>query len=133
MATQPGTRSVADLAKSWQKLLAPLPSRSVLKYLGVEFLEEPLFGRSMVLQRAASQLPSLPVQGVAQLVVYGQVQGETQPKWKKVFYLAAGESSADVRQIVLPGTRISGIEVLEAQKPGVDPDSNASFHLGSMG
>lgn len=131
MTTQPGTRSVAALTKSLQKALAPLPSRSVLKqdvlYFMVEFPEEALFNRSMVLHRVASQLGGLPVQGVSQLVVYGRLKGEAQPKWKKVFYLASGESSADATQIVLPGTKISEIKVLEAQKPVVDPDSNPDF------
>ncbi|MEN9230004.1 MAG: tetratricopeptide repeat protein [Thermostichus sp. DG02_5_bins_236] len=132
MATQPGTRSVEDLTKSLQKALAPLPSRSVLKqdvlYFMVEFPEEALFNRSMVLHRVASQLGGLPVQGLSQLVVYGRLKGEAQPKWKKVFYLTSGESSADATQIVLPGTQISEIKVLEAQKPVVDPDSNPDFH-----
>ncbi|MCJ2544647.1 tetratricopeptide repeat protein, partial [Thermostichus vulcanus] len=114
-----------------QKALAPLPTRSVLKqdvlYFMVEFPEEALFNRSMVLHRVASQLGGLPVQGVSQLVVYGRLKGEAQPKWKKVFYLASGESSADATQIVLPGTKISEIKVLEAQKPVVDPDSNPDF------
>jgi tetratricopeptide (TPR) repeat protein len=131
MATPPGTRSIESLTKALQKALAPLPSRSVLKqdvlYFMVEFPEEALFNRSMVLHRVASQLGGLPVHGVSQLVVYGRLKGEAQPKWKKVFYLASGESSADATQIVLPGTKISEIKVLEAQKPVVDPDSNPDF------
>ncbi|MEN9224473.1 MAG: tetratricopeptide repeat protein [Thermostichus sp. HHBFW_bins_43] len=131
MATPPGTRSVEALTKALQKALAPLASRSVLKqdvlYFMVEFPEEVLFTRSMVLHRVASQLGGLPVHGVSQLVVYGRLKGEAQPKWKKVFYLASGESSADATQIVLPGTKISEIKVLEAQKPVVDPDSNPDF------
>ncbi len=131
MSIQASTRSVESLTKSLQKALAPLLTRSVLKqdilYLMVELPEEVLFNRSIVLHRVASQLGSLPVQGVSQLVVYGRLRGETQPKWKKVFYLAAGESSADATQIVLPGGKISEIKVLEAEKPLLDPDSNPNF------
>ncbi|MFS8911513.1 tetratricopeptide repeat protein [Synechococcus sp. H60.3] len=120
-------RSAATLIKTLQKALAPLPSRSALKqdvlYLMVDLPQQGLFSRSMVLQRVAGQLEGAPVQGVSQLVVYGRLQGETQPQWKKVFYLSSGKSGADATEIVLPGTKISEIKVLDAQKPVVDPDA----------
>jgi tetratricopeptide (TPR) repeat protein len=131
MAGSSAARSVETLIKALQKALAPLPTRSALKqdvlYLMVDLPRQGMFSRSMVLHRVASQLGGLPVQGVSQLVVYGRLQGETQPQWKKVFYLSSGESSADATQIVLPGTKISEIKVLEAQKPVVDPDHNSDF------
>ncbi|MFS8781096.1 tetratricopeptide repeat protein [Synechococcus sp. W55.1] len=131
MADSSAARSVETLIKALQKALAPLPTRSALKqdvlYLMVDLPRQGMFSRSMVLHRVASQLGGLPVQGVSQLVVYGRLQGETQPQWKKVFYLSSGESSADATQIVLPGTKISEIKVLEAQKPVVDPDHNSDF------
>lgn len=139
MAGSSAARSVETLIKALQKALAPLPTRSALKqdvlYLMVDLPRQGMFSRSMVLHRVASQLGGLPVQGVSQLVVYGRLQGETQPQWKKVFYLSSGESSADAtqivlpgtKQIVLPGTKISEIKVLEAQKPVVDPDGKSDF------
>ncbi len=124
-------RSVETLIAALQKALAPLTSRSVLQqdvlYLMVELPQQGLFSRSMVLQRVAGQLGDAPVQGVSQLVVYGRLQGETQPQWKKVFYLSSGKSGADATQIVLPGTKISEIKVLDAQKPVVDPDGSSDF------
>lgn len=124
-------RSAATLIKTLQKALAPLPSRSALKqdvlYLMVELPQQGLFSRSMVLQRVADQLEGAPVQGVSQLVVYGRLQGETQPQWKKVFYLSSGKSGADATQIVLPDAKISEIKVLDAQKPVVDPDGSSDF------
>ncbi|MGY4611785.1 tetratricopeptide repeat protein [Thermostichus sp. MS-CIW-38] len=131
MAGSSAARSVETLIKALQKALAPLPTRSALKqdvlYLMVDLPRQGMFSRSMVLHRVASQLGGLPVQGVSQLVVYGRLQGETQLQWKKVFYLSSGGSSADDTQIILPGTKISEIRVLEAQKPVVDPDHNSDF------
>ena len=136
MAGSSAARSVETLIKALQKSLAPLPTRSALKqdvlYLMVDLPQQGMFSRSMVLHRVAGQLGSLPVQGVSQLVVYGRLQGETQPQWKKVFYLSSGGSSADDTQIVLPGTKISEIKVLEAQKPVVDPDHNSDFRKGDI-
>lgn len=131
MADSSAARSVETLIKTLQKALAPLPTRSALKQdvlsLMVDLPKEGMFSRSMVLHRVAGQLGGLPVQGVSQLVVYGRLQGEVQPQWKKVFYLSSGGSSADATQIVLPDAKISEIKVLEAQKPVVDPDSNPDF------
>lgn len=87
MAGSSAARSVETLIKALQKALAPLPTRSALKqdvlYLMVDLPRQGMFSRSMVLHRVASQLGGLPVQGVSQLVVYGRLQGETQPQWKK--------------------------------------------------
>jgi len=124
-------RSVETLITALQRALAPLPIRSALKqdvlYLTVELPPKGLFNSSMVLHRVAGQLEGPPVQGIGQLVVYGRLQGEAQPRWKKVFCLSSGESSVAATQIVLPGGQVSEIQVLEAQKPVLDPAGNADF------